>query len=81
MACNENKPKKELIRVVRNTEGVVEIDLTGKKNGRGAYVCSSIECLNKAKKNKNLNRVLQAEVSDEVYEQLFDVINAKSESV
>jgi len=81
VACNENKPKKELIRVVRNTEGVVEIDLTGKKNGRGAYVCSSIECLNKAKKNKNLNRVLQAEVPDEVYEQLFDVINAKSESV
>ena len=80
VACNENKPKKELIRVVRNTEGVVEIDLTGKKNGRGAYICSSIECLNKAKKNKNLNRALQAEISDEVYEQLVDIINTRSDS-
>jgi len=80
VACGENKPKKELIRVIRNTEGIVEVDLTGRKNGRGAYICSNLECLNKAKKNKNLAKSLKTEIPEEVYEQLVDIIDSKSVS-
>ncbi|NLY76998.1 MAG: YlxR family protein [Tissierellia bacterium] len=80
VACGENKPKKELIRVVRSTEGIVEIDLTGKKNGRGAYICSSTECVKMAKKNKNLVKALKAEVLDEVYEKLFELIDSNNVS-
>jgi len=78
VACGENKPKKELIRVIRNTEGIVEIDLTGRKNGRGAYICSSSECLNKAKKSKNLAKSLNTEIPEEVYEQLVEIIDSKN---
>ncbi|NLW22324.1 MAG: YlxR family protein [Tissierellia bacterium] len=77
VACNENKPKRELLRVVKNKEGHVDIDLTGKMNGRGAYICPSIECLDKVKKNKNLNRALEIEVPKEVYDKLYEVINSR----
>lgn len=69
--CMEMKPKKELIRIVRSPEGDnVSIDLTGKKPGRGAYICKNIECLEKAFKAKRLNKNLQTEVSKEIYETL-----------
>ncbi len=54
VACNENKPKKELIRIVKNKEGLVDVDLTGKMNGRGAYICYNIDCFNEAQKAKDL---------------------------
>ena len=57
--CQEMKPKKELIRVIKTEEDKVEIDLTGKKNGRGAYICHSDECLKKAIKSKGLERVFK----------------------
>ena len=79
VACNENKPKKELIRVVRNTEGIVEVDLTGKINGRGAYICPDLDCLEKVKKSKRLSKTLEIEVPDEIFDQLCDIIKDRKE--
>jgi len=62
------KPKKELVRVVRSPEGEVSLDLTGKKPGRGAYVCHSADCLNKAIKSHRIEREFNCEIPQEVYE-------------
>ena len=75
VACNENKPKGELIRVVKNKKGYLDIDLTGKMNGRGAYICSNKECLEKARKNKELSRALKIEIPDEIYDKLNNMID------
>ena len=64
------KDKKEMIRVIRNDEGKLELDMTGRKNGRGAYICNDIECLRKARKNKGLERSFKMPVPPEVYEQI-----------
>ena len=66
--CNEMKPKKELIRVLKTSEGEIVLDKTGKKNGRGAYLCDSMECLKKAEKTRGLERSLQIKIPDEIYE-------------
>ncbi|NLY66347.1 MAG: YlxR family protein [Tissierellia bacterium] len=79
VACNENKPKKELIRVVRNTEGVVQVDLTGRVNGRGAYICPDLDCLEQVKKSKRLSKTLEIEVPDEIFDQLYDIIKSREE--
>lgn len=76
LGCNESKPKRELIRVVRNKEGEVKIDLTGKVNGRGAYICNNIECLKKARKNKRISKALDIEIPDEIYEKLLMEIDS-----
>lgn len=68
--CNEMKPKKELVRVVRSPEGEISIDLVGKKPGRGAYVCRDANCLAKARKAKRLERAFSCEIPDEVYERM-----------
>ena len=68
--CGEMKDKKEMIRVSRNDEGKLELDMTGRKNGRGAYICNDIECLRKARKNKGLERSFKMPVPPEVYEQI-----------
>jgi len=68
MGCNEKKPKKELVRVVRTPEGEVLLDLTGKKSGRGAYICASVSCYEKALKTKRLERCLEVEIPETVYE-------------
>ena len=73
--CMEMKPKKELIRVVRTPEGEVIIDTVGKANGRGAYLKKDIEVIKKAKSNKLLNRVLEVEIPDKIYEELEEIIN------
>lgn len=70
----EKLPKSELIRVVRTPNGEVLVDLTGKLNGRGAYLKKSKEVFDKAKKTKALNKILEVEVSDEVFEQLNKLI-------
>lgn len=64
------KGKKEMLRVLKTTEGPIVLDITGKKNGRGAYLCKSVECLKKAKKNKGLERSFKMSIPDEVYEDL-----------
>lgn len=74
IGCREQKPKKELIRVVRNKENQIFIDLTGKANGRGAYLCRSKDCLDKAIKSKALNRAFSAEIDKETYEKLKESI-------
>lgn len=70
VACQEMKPKKELLRVVRTPEGEIEIDVKGKKSGRGAYICYQTECLKLSKKKKSLEKALETTLSDEIYEKL-----------
>ncbi len=70
MGCRERKAKKELIRVVRTTEGSVILDFSGKANGRGAYICPKMECLQKARKAKSLERSLEVPIPQEVYDRL-----------
>ncbi|AWB44339.1 DUF448 domain-containing protein [Paenibacillus sp. CAA11] len=70
VACQEMMPKKQLIRVVKTPEGEIMIDLTGKKSGRGAYLCGSEACFRLAQKNRALDRALKAQVQPEIYEQL-----------
>ena len=78
IGCNEGKPKKELIRIVKSTEGEVSIDVTGKKNGRGAYICPNICCLENAIKTKRLSRAFEMPIDDEVYEKLKTQIEEES---
>ena len=70
MGCRERRPKRELIRVVRCTDGSVCLDFSGKLNGRGAYLCHDAECLRKAQKSKALDRSLEVTIPDEVYDRL-----------
>lgn len=74
IACNEMKPKKELVRIVKNKENEVKVDLTGKANGRGAYICPTIECFDNAFNNNKLQKVLQVEVTEEIYSKLKEII-------
>lgn len=68
--CNEMKPKKELVRIVKSPEGDISVDLTGKKSGRGAYICRNAECLMKAKKGNRLEKAFDCSVPPEVYDRL-----------
>ena len=70
MGCNTKKDKKDLIRIVKNKENIISIDKTGKQEGRGAYICNNIECLEKAIKTKRLERSFEMEITDEIYENL-----------
>lgn len=72
VGCNEMKDKKALLRIVRSPEGEISLDLTGKKNGRGAYVCPNKDCITKAVKEKRLERALEKPVSEEVYQQILE---------
>ena len=75
LATNESFPKKELLRIVRTPEGEVKVDLTGKLNGKGAYISKSNEALDIAKKKKVLNRALETEIPEEIYEEISKIIN------
>ncbi len=75
MGCNVKKDKKELIRIVKDKECKINIDKTGKMDGRGAYICNNIECLNKAIKSKRIGRVLETEIEEEIYNNLKNIIN------
>lgn len=77
MGCNNSKEKNELLRIVKSQDGTIELDLTGKKNGRGAYICKSEECLNKVIKSKRLERVFEKTIDEDVYESLRGVIIGK----
>ena len=70
MGCRERKAKRDMIRVVRGTDGSVSLDFSGKLNGRGAYICPNAECLKKAQKTKSLDRSLEVPIPDEVYVRL-----------
>lgn len=77
MACNTQKPKQELLRIVKSKDGIIEIDLTGKKNGRGAYICKDENCFNKIVKSKRLEKVFEMQLSEEVYNSIRGVIIGK----
>lgn len=68
LGCHEMKPKAQLVRIVRDKDGNVSLDLTGKANGRGAYICKDVQCLKKARKTNAVDRALSAKVSDEIYD-------------
>ena len=70
MGCRERKNKRDLIRVVRQTDGNVSLDFSGKVNGRGAYLCPDPECLKKARRSKALDRSLETPIPEEVYDRL-----------
>lgn len=72
--CGEMFDKKTLIRVVKSPEGEVSLDLTGKKNGRGAYVCNNLECLKKARKKRAFERAFSMKIDDEVYNKMEEEI-------
>lgn len=70
VGCGEMKSKKEMMRVLKTPEEQIVLDTTGKKNGRGAYLCMTKECLKKARKNKGLERSFKMSISNEVYDSL-----------
>lgn len=70
MGCGEMKSKRELVRVVKNKEGEISLDLIGKKAGRGAYVCPQLSCLQKARKSRGFERALSCKIPEEVYDQM-----------
>lgn len=76
LGCKELKAKRELIRVVRNSEGEVSIDLVGKKPGKGAYICRDIECFRKARKAKAFERSLSCSIPSEVFDSMEEELNA-----
>ena len=78
MGCRERKAKREMIRVVRGTDGNVCLDFGGKLNGRGAYICPNPECLNKARRSKALERSLEVEIPAEVYDRLTREIEVEN---
>ena len=80
VGCREMKPKKELLRVVRSPEGSLSVDATGRKPGRGAYVCRSAECLKKAIRQKQLERAFECALQDEVKEALMRELQALEEN-
>ena len=71
IVCGENKDKKDLIRIVKNKEEGIILDPTGKKNGRGAYICKDEKCINEAKKKRKLDKVFKTEISDDLYEEII----------
>ena len=78
MGCRERKPKRELIRIVRGTDGTVSVDFGGKMNGRGAYICPNPECLRKVQRSKALERSLKTPIPEEVYDRLVREMEAAS---
>lgn len=77
VGCGQSKDKRELLRVVRSADGDISIDITGKKRGRGAYICKDVNCLALAQKGKKLERAFETEISDEIYEKLAREINVE----
>ncbi len=70
LGCGEMKPKKELIRAVKAPDGEISMDLTGRKSGRGAYICRSAECFRKARKARRFEKAFSCQISEEVYDSM-----------
>ena len=79
LGCNESFPKKELIRVIRDPEGNVSLDFTGKKSGRGAYICRDVKCLKKARKSHRIDKDLECTIPDEVYDAMEQELESNAE--
>ncbi|MCC8136149.1 MAG: YlxR family protein [Ruminococcus sp.] len=80
LGCGEMKPKKELIRVVKSPEDEISLDLTGKKSGRGAYICRSSECFQKARKGRRFEKSLSCRIDESVYEVMADELAAETKN-
>ncbi len=76
LGCGEMKPKRELIRVVKSKDGDISLDLTGKKSGRGAYICKSVECFEKARKARKFERSFSCMISEDIYNSMDMVKDA-----
>lgn len=74
VGCNEMKDKKELIRIVRSSEGVMNVDVTGKMSGRGAYICKCLACFDSAVKAKRLERAFKTRIPDDIYQALREAL-------
>ena len=81
LGCNEMKPKKELIRVVKSPEGEISLDFTGKKSGRGAYICRSVECFNKARKGRRLEKAFSCKIDAGVYDAMAEELGNETENI
>jgi len=75
LGCNGHFPKKELLRVVRTPQEEILLDFTGKKSGRGAYICRSVSCLRKARRSKRIDRALNVSIPDEIYDRMESEIS------
>lgn len=78
LGCNEHKPKIELLRVVRSPEGEISLDFKGKKSGRGAYICRDVKCLRRARKSRRIDRNLECEIPDSVYDAMEAELEAQN---
>ena len=77
IGCNSKKDKKDFIRIVKDNQNNISIDKTGKANGRGAYICDNVECLEKAIKNKKIEKSFKMNIDEKVYEELRAVMSGK----
>ena len=75
IGCNEKKLKKDFIRIVKDNQSNITIDKTGRANGRGAYICDNIECLEKAIKTKRLEKSFEMQIDEKIYENLKEMLN------
>ena len=78
LGCNEMKPKRDLIRIVKSSEGEVSLDFTGKKSGRGAYICRNADCFRKAKKARRFEKSLSCKIDERVYEVMENELTAEN---
>ena len=76
MGCREMKEKRELLRIVKNNEGTIFVDPTGKKNGRGAYICKNKDCFAQARKTKSLSREFECDIPEQVYDEINQQLEA-----
>ncbi|MBP3761629.1 MAG: YlxR family protein [Ruminococcus sp.] len=81
LGCNEMKNKKELLRVVKSPEGDVSLDFTGKKNGRGAYICRNNDCLQKARKARRFEKAFSCKIEEDVYEVMTDELAKETQNI
>jgi hypothetical protein len=80
LGCNEMKPKKELLRVVKSPEGEISLDFVGKKNGRGAYICRDINCYEQARKSRRFEKTFSCKIDESVYEVMADELRQETEN-
>lgn len=80
LGCNQHMPKQQLLRVVRSPEGEVSLDFTGKKSGRGAYICKNLSCLKKVRKSRRLEHNLSCTISDEVYDRMENELSCTGDA-
>lgn len=80
IGCNESKPKKELIRIVKDQQGNIKVDTTGKAAGRGAYICCNILCLESAQKGKRLHKAFEMNITEDLFEELSRQIKKEYDS-